>query len=155
MSVSARRKISERSKKENFSLKLIGSLNVAWTHTRFLPILKRISFFFFPLLFSFSSKGRGLRRRERVVLQNVSEELETANKYSSRHCAASKLRDPAKNDGRGGGFFASSPMCHGHGRTRGRHAAVEKLREGGEGEVEFVSYVSHSVIYIYMCYICT
>lgn len=85
-----------------------------------------------------------------MVLQNVSEELETANKYSSRHGAASKLRDPAKNGGRDGGFFAPSPVHHGdhHG---GRHAAVEKLGEGGEGEVEFVSYVSRT-IYTHTCH---
>ena len=59
LSVSARRKISERSKKENFSLKLIGSLNVAWTHTHTLSANIKTNIFlsfFSPSFFLFHRK---------------------------------------------------------------------------------------------------
>lgn len=102
-------------------------------------------------LYALYPKGRGLRRRERVVLQNVSEELETANKYSSRHCATSKLRNPTKNSRRDGSFFISSPVRHGYGRIRQRHAVVEKHRERGNCETKFVLYVLPRYT-IYGCY---
>lgn len=93
----------------------------------------------------FLLKGRSLRRRERVVLQIVSEELETANEYSGRHGTTRKLRDPAKNGERDGSFFSSSTVHNDHRRTRQQPVTIEKHRERGDYEVEFVSYVHASL----------
>ncbi|XP_076223710.1 arrestin domain-containing protein 17 isoform X5 [Nomia melanderi] len=73
------------------------------------------------------------------TLKIVSEELETANEYSGRHGTTRKLRDPAKNGGRDGSFSSSSTVHNDHRRTRQQRVTIEKHRERGDYEVEFVS----------------